>query len=282
MENKTKYVLVVEDNPSDFDEFEQLLLQLGFTAIRQSNKMPVASYRDAIDILRTGLRIEFALLDINLPGEKTGVDIAQYILQNRYPIKIVFTTAYLTGTVAEEIAYVGSQFGTIAKPDGIVDSKISLFSLRQLLAPSNPLQAKVIDNIFVVGKIVDPTKQIKEHIKDDRLKFSTRVIEKKAIYYILSGNSEIINVPKNYSLIITDSLKIGILIHSSLDKFMEESLDKSFVRINECTCINLQHYEGIIERKAKLKINVQDHLFEVSKKYRHQFEQRLKSYKLVP
>ena len=276
-----KSVLLVEDNPLDFVEFTQLLQQLGYSAIQKPDLMPVSSYEDAIRILKSDTKIEFALLDVNLTGDKTGVDIAEYIIKNNYPIKIIFTTAYLTPKTANDIAYIGTQFGTIPKPSGLVDSAISLFNLQQVIAPVNPLQNKLIDNVFVTGLIINPLKSIREQLNDDTLKYRTRVIAKRSIYYILTGNTSV-SVPKNKSLIITEYSREAVLANASLDRLLLENLDDRFVRINDNTCINLEHYEGEISKSGGLEISVVSSPFIVTKKYRSQFQQKLIRYRLVP
>lgn len=276
-----KSVLLVEDNPLDFVEFTQLLQQLGYSAIQKPDLMPVSSYEDAIRILKSDTKIEFALLDVNLTGDKTGVDIAEYIIKNNYPIKIIFTTAYLTPKTANDIAYIGTQFGTIPKPSGLVDSAISLFNLQQVIAPVNPLQNKLIDNVFVTGLIINPLKSIREQLNDDTLKYRTRVIAKRSMYYILTGNTSV-SVPKNKSLIITEYSREAVLANASLDRLLSENLDDRFVRINDNTCINLEHYEGEISKSGGLEISVVSSPFIVTKKYRSQFQQKLIRYRLVP
>lgn len=276
-----KWVLLVEDNPADFVEFTQLLKQLGYTAIQKPDLMPVSSYADAIKILQSDSKIEFALLDVNLTGDKTGVDIAEFIIRNNYPIKIIFTTAYLTPKTANDIAYIGTQFGTIPKPSGVVDSAISLFTLQQVIAPVNPLQNKMIDNVFVSGIIINPLKSIREQLNDDTLKYRTRVVAKKSIYYILTGNTSV-SVPKNKCLIITEYSREAVLANASLDRLLTDNLDDRFVRINDNTCINLEHYEGEISKSGGLEISVVSSPFIVTKKYRSQFQQKLVRYGLIP
>ena len=276
-----KWVLLVEDNPADFLEFSRLLNQLGYSAIQKPDLMPVSSYEDALDILRSNQKIEFALLDINLTGEKSGVDIAEYILKNKFPIRIIFTTAYLSAKTANEIAYIGRHFATIPKPSGIVHSEISLFNLQQMIAPVNPLQEKLFDNIFVSGIIINPLKSIKEQLADDTLKYRTRVIAKSSVYYILTGNS-LITVPKNKSLIITEYSREAVLANACLKELIDENLDDRFVRINDNICINLEHYEGEISKGGGLEISVVSSPFTVTKKYLPSFQQKLARYRLVP
>lgn len=278
----TKWALLVEDSLGDFIEFAQLLKQLGYTAIQKPDEMPVNCYDDAIAILKSYKKIEFALLDINLKGNKTGVDIAEYIIKNNYPIKIIFTTAYLTPETANEIAFVGTQFGTIPKPSGIVDSSISLFNLQQVIAPVNPLQNKMVENLFVNGIIINPQKPIREQLNDDTVKYRTRVVAKKSVYYILTGTTASIKVPKNKCLMITEYSKEAILINASLDTLIKDDLDDRFVRINDNTCINLEHYEGEISKSSGLEISVMGSPFTVTKKFKDVFRQKLLRYGLIP
>ena len=189
--------------------------------------------------------------------------------------------AYLTPKTANDIAYIGTQFGTIPKPSGLVDSAISLFNLQQVIAPVNPLQNKLIDNVFVTGLIINPLKSIREQLNDDTLKYRTRVIAKRSMYYILTGNTSV-SVPKNKSLIITEYSREAVLANASLDRLLSENLDDRFVRINDNTCINLEHYEGEISKSGGLEISVVSSPFIVTKKYRSQFQQKLIRYRLVP
>jgi CheY-like chemotaxis protein len=283
--DKKKFVLLVEDNPIDFDEFETILLSLDFTPIRLPNNLPVTNYTEAIAILKSNFRIEFAILDINLVGEKTGIDIAEYILRNNIPCKILYTTAYLNDEVADKIAYSGTQYGTIVKIDNQVNLKITLFNLRQILSPTNPLQFKQIEYVFVKGKKINPQIDINRQLNNDTLKFSTRMPSKQSILFVVGGsNTPYGKIPKNRALIITDQIREGILTEQNLSQLINtKTLDARFVQINENTCINIMHYEGEINKyPSKLEISVAGMLFFVTKDFLNSFFAYLNLYKMMP
>lgn len=282
-----KVVLLVEDNPRDFDRFEELLAQLGCKTIRKPNNFPLDSYEDAVAVLNNGTHIDYAVLDINLRGEKTGVDIVQYILENKLPIKPVLTTSYLDNLdIAKRIAYIGGpQYGIITKNNGIIDKRSTLFILTQLLNPVNPLLPEQNEYIWVKAKTVNPNQHIRNQLNNDELKYHSHRIEKNAITYVIVGsNKEIKGLPKNKAIILTNQSKEAYLTDMNLTRLKESgTLGNQFVQINANVIINLKYYEYVAQKdKRSKKIVVLGNIFEVTEKYATSFHNALISYKLVP
>jgi len=74
-------ILVVEDELITAMQIKNSLHYFGYEVVNA-----VTNYQDAIMVLEND-NIDIAILDINLVGEKTGIDVAQYINKN---IKIPF------------------------------------------------------------------------------------------------------------------------------------------------------------------------------------------------
>jgi CheY-like chemotaxis protein len=271
-------ILLIEDNPRHFDAMENYLAVLGHHVIRKENKLPLRSFEDAIWALRQVHSIDMALLDIAIKGEKTGIDVAQFILQSKLPVKIIFTTYLLNEKVASEIAWIGPQFSVIPKINNILNQQVFNFELQKHLSPSNPLQQNIIDNIFIPALQINPNRDIKEQMFKREYKYSTKAINKNLIQCIKAGSKW--NVPKNYSLFVNTNIKEGYLIHSSLEKIIKNSLDNRFVQINENTCINLYFYEGFNDEINKHEILIAGYPHEVTKKYKADLQQRLTLFKL--
>lgn len=282
-----KVVLLVEDDPRHFDRFEELLTQAGCKTLRKANNFPVDSYEDAIAFLNSGTHVDYAVLDINLRGDKTGVDIVQYILENKLPIKTVLTTSYLDNLdIAKRIAYIGGpQYGIITKNNGVIDKRATLFVLTQLLNPVNPLLAEQIEYTWVKAKTVNPNQNIRNQLNNDELKYHSHRIERNAITYVLVGsNKEIKGLPKNKAIILTNITKEAYLTDMNLTQLKESgTLGSQFVQINANVIINLKYYEYVAgkDRRTK-KIVVLGNMFEVTEKYAASFHNALVSYKLVP
>lgn len=89
-------VLIVEDELIIASYIETCLEDYGF----ESAGIAV-SFDEAIHILQTE-EVAIALLDINLSGSKTGIDIANEINKN-YQIPFVFLTSYSDAVTIEEL-----------------------------------------------------------------------------------------------------------------------------------------------------------------------------------
>ena len=80
-------VLIVEDQFIVSEEIKEILLQKGYHVVGQC-----ASADEALSLLESQT-CDVAILDINIEGDKDGIDLANEIL-NRHQIAIIFLTAY--------------------------------------------------------------------------------------------------------------------------------------------------------------------------------------------
>lgn len=79
-------VLIVEDELIVAEDLKSMLQSYGYETAGIAY-----NYTEAIDLLKSS-EIDIALLDINLGGNKTGVDVAHYIREN-FQIPIVFVSS---------------------------------------------------------------------------------------------------------------------------------------------------------------------------------------------
>ncbi len=72
--------------------------------------VPAADGDEAIDVLGSGRRIDLVLTDLQMPGERDGIDVALWVQENRGEIPVIVTTgnaelARRAQEVCEKIAY---------------------------------------------------------------------------------------------------------------------------------------------------------------------------------
>lgn len=106
-------VLIVEDDPQIAESLSDMLEIIDHKVVGIA-----ASYDEAVAKLEEG-EAEIALLDIQLKGEKSGIDVAEKI-KNGINIPFIFTTAYADKETIKK-ASEHSPYGYIVKPYGMKD-----------------------------------------------------------------------------------------------------------------------------------------------------------------
>lgn len=106
-------VLIVEDDPQIAESLSDMLEIIDHKVVGIA-----ASYDEAMAKLAEG-EVEIALLDIQLQGEKTGIDVAEKI-KSDLNIPFIFTTAFADKETIKKAAEHGP-YGYIVKPYGMKD-----------------------------------------------------------------------------------------------------------------------------------------------------------------
>ena len=106
-------VLIVEDDPQIAESLSDMLEILDHKVIGIAN-----SYGKAFEYLSKE-DVEIGLLDIQLFGEKTGIDVAERI-KSDIKIPFIFTTAYADKETIKKASEHGP-YGYIVKPYGMKD-----------------------------------------------------------------------------------------------------------------------------------------------------------------
>lgn len=123
-------VLVVEDQPELRSVTDQIIQRLGYKTV-------VAGDADeAITLASRSDKIDAALVDVVLPGEKNGSDLASTLLQLHPDIKIMFTTGYAAEKAYVDIAKV-NHFGLFPKPLRVSELAKKLEELGAQQVPGN-------------------------------------------------------------------------------------------------------------------------------------------------
>ena len=118
MESKNKRVLIVEDEGIIAAEIESTLEMLGYTVCGKA-----MNGDKALDLFRNS-NPDIALLDINIKGSMTGIDLAK-IIRAKYNFPFVFLTSYSDLNTLEQVQET-LPYGYIVKPFSDKDLRSNL------------------------------------------------------------------------------------------------------------------------------------------------------------
>ncbi|ESU26706.1 hypothetical protein FLJC2902T_26810 [Flavobacterium limnosediminis JC2902] len=170
--------------------------------------------QEAIEILSEN-KVEFALLDITIQGEKDGIWLANYI-QEKYSMPHVFLTAY-SDDVTVKSAIATNPFGYLIKPF----QKAELFTAIEIAMLNYNKQSIAVSkekpNTFIYIK-------------------HKEVFEKVAIENIIYAESQ-----KNYLLIITPEKEYRY--RSTITEFLA-NLPDNFIKTHKGFIVNKTKIDG--------------------------------------
>lgn len=228
-------VLVVEDEIIIADNICDILVELGYEVTE-----PAINYTEAIAIIEDE-KPDIAILDIQLSGRKSGIDVAKKI-KEEYQFPYIFLTSNADKYTVEEAKEVTPQ-AFLVKPF----SKDDLFSAIEI-ALSNAKQNDEVktekNNLFVKTK----TGYTKIDIAD--------------IVYIKSLHVYLEVVLKNHE---------KFLVRKSMDQMLS-MLNKNFIRIHRSYIANFNFIESI----ESAKLNILDFELPIGKTYKDDILNRLK------
>ena len=93
---KTVQILVVDDQAIIAEDLIMKMNQMGYSGYA------VSSGKEAIKKISTNFAPDLILMDVNLNGDKNGIQIARIIQKSR-KIPVIFVTAYSTPSVLNDI-----------------------------------------------------------------------------------------------------------------------------------------------------------------------------------
>jgi len=104
---QTLRILIVDDNPELRQILGEILEREGYK-IQSTDKA-----KEALSVIERG-NVDLCLLDLNMPGV-SGFDLLKLIRRRHFPIPIIVVSAYISETVAKDLAVAGVH-GMVAKP----------------------------------------------------------------------------------------------------------------------------------------------------------------------
>ena len=201
-------ILVIEDDLEIAESLAEMLEILGHHVIASAD-----SYDSAIKSLDHDT-VDLALVDIQLKGEKTGIDVGER-LTNEYNVPYIFTTAFADQeTIAK--AALHSPYGYIVKPYGMKDINAGIE-----IAISNHQNVRRLKddeaNLFQQNNIFAKVNSRLVRIEPDNILF----VEAKGDYVLFKTAEK------------------GYIVHSTI-KNIEDKLDgNQFVRVHRSYIVNI-------------------------------------------
>lgn len=127
-------ILIVENEPFLYRGLQNFLRENGYKVIENANDKIVDNYYDAIKLLKNH-KPNIAILDIALKGEKSGLDIAEYI-RKRYNTFIIMLTGHITPE--------NKRRANLIKTDRFFEKIDKPYSERQVLTAIETAESQII------------------------------------------------------------------------------------------------------------------------------------------
>jgi DNA-binding LytR/AlgR family response regulator len=232
-------ILVVEDEIIIADHICDTLDDLGYDALE-----PVINYTEALEAIEAE-KPDLAILDIQLSGKKTGIDVAEQIRKN-YDFPFIFLTSNsdpLTVSQAKKVmppAYLVKPF---TKDELYSSIEIALYNYSKRIGEVNEEELIIKDAFFIKEKNI--------FIK---LKFEDILFIKSDHVY---AEIQLVNNQKH-------------LIRGNLNKIITK-LNKKFVRVHRSYIVNLDYLEQIDQST----IVILNHNIPIGKKYKDDLLQKI-------
>ncbi len=246
-------ILLVEDDPSYAIELEMIVDELGYEVLAT-----VDNAEAVFEILKTE-KPDLILMDIQIKGEMTGIEIAKQIESEN--INIIFITSF---DDKEKFAEANStkHFGYIVKPFNhlTLESTIEVALMNLIKSEEEIDDDEVEEN--------DDKKDWTEDLilKDHVFIKKRNRLEKVALNDILYIESD-----GNYSIITTETKKY--ILKMSLKKASEFLLTHDFVRVNKSSILNMHEVTSIVLSDNQMILR--NKVFPIGKRYKAKVMRRL-------
>ncbi len=229
---ETKHILIVEDEWIIYDELASFLTSKGYEIAPY-----VKTYEEGKNQIKKRLP-DIVLLDINLQGDKDGIDLGEK-LSKQYGIPFIYLSAYSDEVTLNRARRTNPDTFLIkTKPD--INKEQLHVTVKMALTKKNSHAAYNKEGIFAY---TDYYKEVNESAASELKKVLLRFDD---ILWISTDSFK-----RNYVIIHTVSAKS--YYRTSLSK-IKEMLPFHFVRINNSEIINLKKVKGKINHSS-FKIN---------------------------
>lgn len=231
-------ILIVEDEFPIAESLKEILEILGHEVVGIAT-----SFTEAIDLLDNN-KIDLALLDIQLKGNKSGIDLASTI-NSKYSIPYIFTTAFVDNETVAEASELGP-YGYIVKPYGMNDI--------------NPAISVAIAN----HNALDDSKTSAVYNKDNIfIKSNSRIVRLKLDEILF------IEAKGDYAVFKTDDK--GYIVATTFKNVVKKLDPTRFARVHRSYIVNLNKVVDIEENN--LLIN--DQIIPISRSQRAELFKKL-------
>lgn len=237
--NSKIQVLVVEDEVLLAKDITVRLEVLGYHVIGTASNA-----EDALVLLRQNSRIDIALLDIMIQGDKDGIELSK-IIKSEFRIPFIFLSSHRDTEVIERVKEVGA-YSYILKPFNdrqvSIAIELALFNFSNNVMEANLLEKKAFQ------KKDNQLLQINDSLFLKKDNCFERVAISDVLYLKADGNYTSIHTKK------------GVYLYTLLLKSVEDKFPKdTFIRVHRSYMVNISAingFEGHLLYVAEAKIPV--------------------------
>lgn len=238
-------LLIVEDEPIIARDLSYMLEDLGYEVIGIAH-----SANDAMSILQKET-VQLVLLDINLAGSLSGIDLAHWINQ-KLQLPFIFLTSYSDKETLTK-AKITEPYGYLVKPIEEQNLKTTL-------------------EIAQYNAQIRQQKNMVEKEEPFWLENEFFIRHKGALIKVRITDIMYAEANDNYTLIHTKQQKF--IVSATLKKVEEKLATLPFCRIHRSYLINLRS----IDKVAQDDVFVSGQCLPISKKYREGFYKRIATF----
>lgn len=232
-------ILIVEDEASIAESLQEMLELLEHQVVGVA-----VSFDEALAALEKG-EIDLVLLDIQLKGDKSGLDVAE-VINDKHNLPYIFTTAFADEDTIAKAKELGP-FGYIVKPYGLKDI--------------NPAIEIAIENY-----------QKTKSIQSDQGQFLSNHLYIKANSKLIRINDDdilYIEAKGDYALFKTPDK--GYIVHSTMSNVSEKMNPQKFLKVHRSYIVNLDKIKDIEDSS----ILIEDQVIPVSRQHKQNLMDRI-------
>ncbi len=256
-------ILIVEDNVSTYNNLKNFFLEAGFEiAMFKNGIAAVDSFERAIEVLKTE-GADIALLDIEINGDKDGLELGQYI-STQYNIPVIF----LTGQDTLENRLIADQFAKVP----IIEKISKSLPNEMLLKSINFLWTKLLLQTPAPQKL--EIRAVEMIVDAENFDKALPTVDQHAIKTLLYCH-EIAFISSFYkhNLLHLLSSNKAYRTRNSIDQLVV-LLGQYFMRISKSIAVNLNAVTRIDEVKRTCMIKQYE--IKIGKDYWNDFALRMK------
>jgi DNA-binding LytR/AlgR family response regulator len=235
---------IVEDDFLIAESIVETLTQIGYEAIE-----PVRTFYAAIEMIETQSP-DLVLLDIEIDGDKSGIDVGLKI-NDTYKLPFIFLTAFSDNATLEK-AKKANPYAYLVKPFNEGDLFTAIEIAFNHYDTTKPLTPKENNSSYFKNIIF---------IKQGDL---FHKIEIDSILYVESDNVylNIYTLPNKH-----------FVVRNKLEDFINEFPTNDLVRVHRSYAINLKHLDAIDAAHVK----IQDKVIPLGKNYKDELMEKIKT-----
>ncbi|MBC7411477.1 MAG: response regulator [Bacteroidia bacterium] len=244
-------VVVVEDESIVSKDIQNSLKKIGY------NVVGAAATADSAIALIEEFKPDVVLLDIMIKGEKSGIDVAEYIREN-HSIPVIFLTAYADNATFNK-AKNTEPYGYIIKPFKEIDLQTSI----ELALFKHEKNTNVIKERDMLSRLI-------ESKQDSNIFF---IKANSSLHKVYSKNIMYVEALKDYVTIHT-STQGRFTIHNTMKEVNNKLSTGEFIRIHRSFIVRLENVIAV--DYFNLTLDFENKVLPIGASYRDKFYESIK------